>query len=70
MTADRVIVICDGELKMDGAPHEIFTHVQELKDMGLDVPVSAELALRLREKNLALPEHIITKEELGDALCQ
>ncbi len=38
--------------------------------MGLDVPVPAELAVRLREKGVPLPEGIITKEELGDALCQ
>lgn len=70
VTADRVIVICDGDLKMDGAPHEIFTHVRELKDMGLDVPVAAELALRLREKGISLEGDIITKEELGDKLCR
>jgi energy-coupling factor transport system ATP-binding protein len=70
VTADRVVVINQGELKMDGAPRDIFTHVRELKEMGLDVPVSAELALRLREKGLTVSGNIITKEELGDALCQ
>lgn len=68
--ADRVIVVNQGEVKMDGTPREVFTHVHELKDMGLDVPVAAELAERLREKGLALRQDIITKEELGDALCQ
>jgi len=70
VTADRVIVINKGRLQMDGKPHDIFTHVRELKKMGLDVPVSAELALRLREKGISLPDTIITKKELGDALCQ
>lgn len=68
--ADWVIVVNQGEVKMDGTPREVFTHVHELKDMGLDVPVAAELAERLREKGLALRQDIITKEELGDALCQ
>lgn len=68
--ADRVMVVHHGELKMDGTPRSVFTHVDELKQMGLDVPVPAELAVRLREKGVPLPEGIITKEELGDALCQ
>lgn len=67
--ADRVIVVNHGEVKMDGTPRQVFTHVQELKDMGLDVPVAAELAERLTEKGLSLRHDIITKEELGDALC-
>lgn len=70
VTADRVVVIHKGELKMDGPSREIFTHVRELKDMGMDVPVPAEVAFRLRQKGVSLPEEIITKEELGDALCQ
>ena len=67
--ADRVIVVNHGEVKMDGTPRHVFQHVHELKDMGLDVPVAAELAERLNEKGLSLRDDIITKEELGDALC-
>lgn len=67
--ADRVIVVNHGEVKMDGTPRQVFTHVKELKDMGLDVPVAAELAERLHDKGVAVPTDIITKEELGDALC-
>lgn len=67
--ADRVIVVNHGEVKMDGTPRDVFTHVHELKDMGLDVPVAAELAERLTEKGVTMPKDIITKEELGDALC-
>ena len=67
---DGVVVVDQAELKMDGAPRDVFTHVKELKAMGLDVPVAAELAERLRQKGLDLPDSIITEEELGDALCQ
>jgi len=70
VTADRVVVIDKGNLSMDGTPKDIFTHVRELKAIGLDVPVSAEIAYELTRKGVVLPEHIITKEELGDALCQ
>lgn len=68
--AGRVIVIHHGEIKMDGMPREVFTHVDELLELGLDVPVPAELAARLRRKGIPLEGDIISKEELGDALCQ
>lgn len=68
--AGRVIVIHHGEIKMDGTPREVFTHVDELLELGLDVPVPAELAARLRRKGILLEGDIISKEELGDALCQ
>ena len=68
--AGRVIVIHHGEIKMDGTPREVFTHVDELLELGLDVPVPAELAARLRRKGMPLEGDIISKEELGDALCQ
>ena len=55
---------------MDGTPREVFTHVDELLELGLDVPVPAELAARLRRKGIPLEGDIISKEELGDALCQ
>ena len=68
--AGRVIVIHHGEIKMDGTPREVFTHVDELLELGLDVPVPAELAARLRRKGIPLEGDIISKEELGDVLCQ
>lgn len=68
--AGRVIVIHHGEGKMDGTPREVFTHVDELLELGLDVPVPAELAARLRRKGIPIEGSIISKEELGDALCQ
>jgi len=68
--AERVVVIDKAEVKMDGEPRDVFSKVKELKDMGLDVPVAAELADRLRQKGLTLPASIITEKELGDALCQ
>lgn len=45
--ADRVVVMDDGEIKMDGAPSEVFSRVEEVKALGLDVPQSTELAYRL-----------------------
>lgn len=69
VTANRVIVIHKGTLVMDGTAREVFSHVPELKEMGLDVPVAAEVAYRLQQKGVDLPDAIMTNSELGDALC-
>lgn len=68
--AGRVVVVNHGEVQMDGTPRDVFKHVEELKNMGLDVPAAAEIAYKLRQKGISLPDDIITKEELGDALCR
>ena len=62
--ADRVIVMDDGRIVMDGKPREIFSRVQELKSHGLDVPQATELAYELKEAGLPLPEGILSREEL------
>ena len=67
--ADRVVVMHDGVIERQGEPQEIFSHVPELFNAGLDVPVAAEIAAGLRKKGLDLPQQIITEKELGDALC-
>lgn len=68
--AGRVVVVNHGEVQMDGTPRDVFKHVEELKNMGLNVPAAAEIAYKLRQKGIPLPDDIITKEELGDALCR
>ncbi len=69
VTADRVIVMEQGKIVMEGRPQDIFIHVEQLKGLGLDVPVAAEVAFRLREKGLPLADTIITDDELAVALC-
>lgn len=68
--ADRILVMIQGELVMDGTPREIFSDVDRLKELGLDVPVASEVAHDLRAAGIPLREDIITDEELGEALCQ
>ncbi len=70
VTADRLLVMKDSRLVMDGSPQEIFSQVERLKDIGLDVPVAAEAAMLLRRQGVEVPDTIITNEELGDVLCQ
>ena len=68
VTADRVVVMKNGVKLQEGTPREIFTQVDTLKDLGLDVPVAAEVASKLIQKGVYIPNDIITNDELGDAL--
>lgn len=70
VTSDRVVVMKNGKLLHDGTPREIFSQVPMLKELGLDVPVAAEVATKLRLDGVTLSNGIITEEELGDQLCQ
>ena len=68
VTADRVGVMKNGVKLQEGTPREIFTQVDTLKDLGLDVPVAAEVASKLIQKGVDIPNDIITNDELGDVL--
>ncbi|WP_455240145.1 energy-coupling factor transporter ATPase [Veillonella sp.] len=68
VTADRVVVMKNGIKLQEGTPREIFTQVDTLKDLGLDVPVAAEVASKLIQNGVDIPKDIITNDELGDAL--
>lgn len=62
--ADRVIVMDDGRVVMDGTAREIFSRVEELKSYRLDVPQVTELAYELQKNGVDLPDGILTLEEL------
>ncbi|MBC5707498.1 energy-coupling factor transporter ATPase [Hungatella hominis] len=62
--ADRVIVMDDGRVVMDGTPRQIFSRVEELKSYRLDVPQVTELAYELQKNGVDLPDGILTLEEL------
>lgn len=62
--ADRIIVMDDGKIVMDGKPKEIFSRVRELKTYGLDVPQATELAFELKEAGMPLSDGILSREEL------
>ncbi|MBQ3865192.1 MAG: energy-coupling factor transporter ATPase [Clostridia bacterium] len=70
MLADRVCVMEKGSIVLEGTPREIFSQVERMKAIGLDVPQMTELAYRLRKQGLPLREDIMTVEEMKDALCQ
>ena len=68
--ADKVIVMDQGKVVMQGTPKEIFSRVEELKSYRLDVPQVTLLAHELKKKGIPLPDGILTIEELVNELCQ
>ena len=68
--ADRVYVMDSGKVVMEGTPREIFSQVERLKEYRLDVPQITLLAHELRQEGLDIPEGILTRQELVDALCR
>lgn len=68
--ADKVFVMDQGKVVMQGTPREIFSRVEELKKYRLDVPQVTLLAYELKKSGVDLPDGILTVEELVKELCQ
>lgn len=68
--ADRVYVMDNGKVVMQGTPRTVFAQVDALKSYRLDVPQITLLAHELRKAGLQVPEGILTRQELVEALCQ
>jgi len=67
--ADRVIVMNEGRVAMDGSPREVFAQVEKLKAIGLTVPDTVELLYELRQEGCDLPLTALTVDECADALA-
>ena len=70
MDADRLIVMNDGKLVIDGAPAEVFTQVEALRAMGLAAPATVELLYGLRQGGMDVPLDALTVDECADAICK
>ena len=68
--ADRIIVMDDGSIKMEGTPREIFPQVERMKTIGLDVPQVTELAYELKKAGININEKILNVDEMVEELCQ
>ena len=68
--ADRVLAMQEGAVKLEGAPRELFSRVDEMRAIGLDVPAPAALAYDLRQAGVDVPTGILTAEEMVEALCR
>ena len=69
ISADKVIVMNDGKIVLSGTPTEIFCQRDTLRDCGLEIPLALEIADRLIERGVSLPQNILTEEKLSEELC-
>ena len=70
IAADRIVLMEAGQVVMDGTPREIFSQTERVRALGLDVPLAADLAARLRRGGRELPQDIVTDEELLHCLSR
>lgn len=68
--ADRIIVIDSGKAIMEGTPRKVFSQVEKMKEIGLDVPQVTELAYELKKSGMDIGTEILNVDEMVDALCQ
>ena len=68
--AEKVFVIDDGNMVLEGTPKEVFPQVETLKNYGLDVPQVTETAYELKKMGISISQDILTVEEMVGAICQ
>lgn len=68
--SDRLIVMEGGKMILEGTPREVFSQVEKIKEIGLDVPQVTELAHELEKDGFAFSTKILTVEELVEEICQ
>lgn len=68
--ADKIYVMDSGKVVMEGTPRQVFTNVEKMRELRLDVPQATELAYELIERGIPLPKGILTSEELVEELCR
>jgi len=68
--ADRVIIMHDANVILDGTPAEVFSQEEKLHQVNLEIPMAASLAQKLRKRGIKIPEDVITVEGLVEYVCQ
>ena len=68
--ADRVVVMDKGKVIIEGVPRDVFSHVEAMKKIGLDVPQVTELAYELKKAGIDINEKILNVDEMVKELCQ
>ena len=68
--ADKVYVMDKGKIALEGTAAEVFSQVEKMESLRLDVPVATKIAYKLRQNGIMLREDILTRQELVEALCQ
>ncbi len=67
--ADRVVVIDEGEVVMDNEPKKVFSQVETMKNLGLDVPQVTQLAYGLKKAGYNISSEVITEDECVEAIA-
>ncbi|MBR2718657.1 MAG: energy-coupling factor transporter ATPase [Clostridia bacterium] len=68
--ADRVVVVNQGRIARMGSPREVFQHIDEMRDLHLDVPHMTALAAELRKGGMPIPQDVLTVEEMAQEVCK
>lgn len=68
--ADRVVVMNDGRIELDGDPRSVFANVEKIKSIGLDVPQATELAYRLNKSGFPIDYNVLDENECADAVIK
>ena len=68
--ADRIIVMDKGKIELEGTPKEVFSNVEQMKNLGLDVPQVTELAYELKKEGININTEILNVDEMVNAICQ
>ncbi len=70
INANKIIVMNKGSVEMEGTPKEIFSQVEKIKDLGLDVPQVTETIYNLNKLGINLPTNILSIEEMVNTICE
>lgn len=65
--ADKIFVMDKGKIAMEGTPRQVFSHVEEIRELRLDVPAATAMAYELRKAGYNIPKDILTRDEIGRA---
>lgn len=68
--ADRIIIMDDAKVLLDGTPEEVFAQEETLREASLEIPMAAYLVQKLRKRGIKVPEDVITVEGLVEYVCQ
>lgn len=68
--ADRVIIMNEGRILLDGTPRQVFRQEELIRSANLDVPLMVEMGAKLRERGIDIPADIITEEKMVEFICQ
>jgi energy-coupling factor transporter ATP-binding protein EcfA2 len=63
--ADRIVIMDQGRIALDGAPADVFRHAPRIDELGLKLPFAVALASRLRARGIDVPENLLTNEAVA-----